>query len=218
MRALQRYQSVLAVPPVPFRGAQFVAVQTTTTNETTTTFTGYNIGTPHPFRVVCVCAYVAVDAAITVRINGTLAHAVRQNELQMAWLCVPQGTTADVEVSSVGSLRKSVAVYILYPTGHMPLSKVTQTQGATTDITFTNLHVSGGGCVIYCISQAVLGTFTATWGGIDAVVEDSDAQLEASSSVMFGHINITQSSNTNTLTLAESTSGNKRGARVIWGL
>lgn len=217
MNALKAYHVLNKLPPKPFVGAQYVDTQTTTTNETTTTFSGFDIGQAHPFRVVCVFSYVGVAIGITVLVNGLTTSFVRQDELIVAWVKVPSGLTADIEISAVGSTRKFCAVYILYPDSHMPLVKGTVSAAGTNDAIFTNSPVAAGGCFLYACSQGVLGSFTTTWTEADAVVEDRDSQLEASSSFTCGHINITESSNTNTLTIAESTSGVKRAARVTWG-
>lgn len=123
---------------------------------------------------------------------------------------VPVGSTATIGHTAVASVRKAISVYVLYPEWSRALQTIGTTATTTTDAAVTIASASCNGCIIYAGGQdATLGTFTTTWGGTDAVIEDIDAQLEGTASYTSGHVNLTESSFTNALTLAESTSGTK---------
>ncbi len=51
-------------------------------------------------------------------------------------------------------------------------------------------------------------SFTTTWSGSDAVVEDADVQYDATLTYTMGHINLT-AAGSSTLTLAELITGTK---------
>jgi hypothetical protein len=217
MRALG-HSRLDTIPKVPFAGCvDQGAMSTTTTNEDSTTFTDVSIGAEHPKRVVAVMVYHGVAALCTVTINGKPCAFVRQDEVSAHWVDIPNGTTASVTITAASSLRKAFRVFVCYPASHMPLGKSTVTAGGTTDAVISNFPVHALGCTAYGGSQSVLGTYTTTWSEADAVNESIDAQLEASISYTFGYINHTVSSSQNTLTMAETTSGNKRLARVTFG-
>jgi hypothetical protein len=187
----------------------------TTVDETTTTFTGVDIGLPHPDRVVVAAIFKGGtnNASGTLngvdgwRINNTAAH-----EWDILTFKYPfPDITATLVVNVTSSIRKAVSIYVAYPGDPIETDSGSATANTTTNANIANLEVWNGGCLIYCGGQAAtLGTFTTTWTGPDAVVEDVDSQLETAASYTAGHINITRSSTQDDLDLAESTSGTKR--------
>ena len=215
------YLATRPLPVVPSTTLTYKSTQTTTTNEDTTTFTGVDIGTPHPKRIVIIAGMCGVNAAVSATCNGIPHyHLTQQAARQFAVLAfqVPNSTTASLAITSVSSARKAFSVYVAYPADHTVLDFGTDNRAGTTDATVTNLKAMNGGFIVYAGGQtATLGTFTTTWGGTDAVTEDVDAQLEAVSSYTTGRINITVSSDTLTVTLAESVSGSKDLACCSWG-
>lgn len=216
------YSSVLSnLPPVPFRTVQYMGTQSTTTDETTTTFSSIDISVPHPKRVVAVAFYGGVAGGVTATLNGIEAYARIQNtshEFGIFLFQVVTDTSASLVLNRASSLRKVVGVYVFYPEIHTPLDSSTATATTTTDANCADVKVQAGGCLIYIGGQhATLGTFTTTWNGTDAVTENVDAQLEAAASYTFGHINITVSSDASDLNMAESVSGTKRLVAVSLG-
>jgi hypothetical protein len=214
-------QAIAPIPPVPSRVCEYKGTLTTTTNEDTTTWTDVDIGTPHPKRVVVLMAYAGAAAATsTGSINGIpLTAEGASSVFVVGSALVPNGTTATLVLTTASSLRKAVSVYVLYPENHARIDRLTDTASGTTDAVLPNLDVVAGGTLIYAGGQnAVLGTFTTTWSGTDAVTEDVDAQLEGVASYTMGHISpISVSSNEDDLTLAESASGAKAFIAITYG-
>lgn len=212
---------VLGLPAVPSRTPIYKSTVTTTTDETTSTFTGIDIGTPHPKRLVILACYHGVAAAATATVNGIPHQTRSQNtahEFSILAVAVPNGTLGDIAVSATGSLRKAVSVYIAYPQNHLPRFTGAVSAATTTDANAANCPVSASGFLIYAGGQhATLGTFITTWTGADAVVENVDAQLESAASYTMGHIVITTSSDLDDLNMAESASGTKRLSVGTWG-
>lgn len=230
---------LLGIPRVPALDPIYKGTLTTTTNETTTTWTGVDIGTPHPRRVVVLACYHGVAAAVTGRVNGVDNFVRVQNTAHEVGILIfpcPHGWTASVEVSATSSLRKAVSVYVLYPRSFLPVDSGTATANTTSDATVSNMQARmmwGGisntkagdvaSCGIYVGAQhATLGTFTTTWvpnpaGAQATVTEDVDAQLEAAGSYTMGRITkFMVGSELSDLTLAESVSGTKRLAVAMF--
>jgi len=219
----QIYVTTLAqLPPVPSIVPILKTNVSTTTDETTSTFTGIDISVPHPKRIVIVSCHHGVAAAATATCNGIDAYHRTQNtahEFSMFAFQVPNGTLATITISATGSVRKWIAVYIAYPKNHTPLDSGTGTANTTTNATVANVKVQSGGFLLACGGQnATLGAFSTTWGGPDAVIEDGDAQYESASSFTYTRIgSISVSSDANTVTLAETVSGTKRLVVTTWG-
>lgn len=214
--------AVKHIPNAPFRGCQYKTTVTTTTDETTSTWTGVDIGTPHPDRIVVLAIFQGVNGDVTnatTTVNGVQpCHKTRINEFAITVHKVPLGTTATVAVSATTSLRKAVGIFIAYPEIPIPMESGSVSAATTSDAQLLNWRQRDGGFLIYSGGQlATLGTFTTTWNGTDTLVEDVDAQLEAASSYTFGHINTIISTNVNDLIMAESVSGTKRLVACIWG-
>ena len=216
-----RYIAHLGIQPaVPFTGCQYKSTQTQTVDETVTTWTSVAIGTPHPKRIVVLGIFQGVDGNMTsATVNGMEAYfKLNLNEFSIAAIQVPNNTLATITVSATSSVRKACSVYVGYPNNHMPLDSGTNSANAATDANVADQKVQASGFLIYSGGQfGTIGTFTTTWNGADAVVEDTDAQLEAISSYTAGHINITGSTDLSDLNMAESTSGTKRLAVATWG-
>jgi hypothetical protein len=219
MRA-QTIAMVLTVPPVPSTAPIYKGTSTTTTDETDTTFSGLDIGTPHPYRLVVLGCYHGSTSAPTATINGTAANRIYAtgHECAMFWLRVPTGLTATVVVSATSSLRKAIGLYVAYPRYPLPIDFGTATANTTSDATVTNVQVQAGGFVVMAGGQhATLGAFTTTFGA-QSVTEDVDAQLEAAASYSFTSVaNVGTSESTATARLAETVSGTKRFAVASWG-
>jgi hypothetical protein len=212
---------VSRVPAAPFAGCQYKTTLTTTTDETNTTWTDVDIGTPHPHRIVILGIFMGVNvgSAPSGTVNGIgRALGRAQNEWAFNVHLVPNDTLATIIVSVATSLRKAVSVWIGYPENPIPLDSGLATANTTTNANIADLKVQAGGFLIYAGGQlSTLGTFTTTWGGAETVIEDVDAQLESASSYTAGHFNVTESTDVNDLNLAESTSGTKRLVAATWG-
>lgn len=207
-----------ALPPPPSRQAVYRTTVTTTVDETVTTWTGVAIGPEHPDRVVLLITFLGVAALSTgyPRVNRTPPlRWTRQNEIVISTHRCP-GTTATIEVSSTGSVRKAAMVWTVYPGVDAVCKFSVGTANTTTDLIFTNFKACAGGSMIWGASQlATVGAFGTTWPGSGTVTEDVDAQLEAASTYAGGRVTgITASSDTLSLTIAETVSGTKRGAAV----
>lgn len=226
MNAVAAARLLRRVPSAPFSGSQYKTTVTTTTDETTSTFTSIDVGTPHPDRLVVLACHHGVNAAPSgATVAGLAAYLiVTINEFTVFAVRVPNNvTTTTITVSAASSIRKAVSVYVCYPCNRIPLDFGTGSGTTTTNAVITNLEVQAGGCLIYAGGQhATLGAFTTTWSGVNAVVENVDAQYESASSYTMGHIQITESTTQSDLTLAETVSGTKRLAAVTfrapWGL
>lgn len=216
------YASTLAeLPPVPSTVPIYKTTLTTTTNETTTTWTAVDIGTPHPKRIIVLACWMGVTVtAASSTVNGIPHYTYPRttlNDFTIMAVRVPNDTTATITASHASSLTKAVAVYVYYPKDHTMLDSGSATGTTTTNATVADQKVQAGGCLIYVGGQnATLGAFTTTWTGPDAVTEDIDAQLEAGSYTM-GNIVVSVSSDTHDLTLAETVSGTKRLAAMTFG-
>jgi hypothetical protein len=211
------YQHILRpLPPVPSKTVLYKGALTTTTDENTTTWSNVDIGVPHPKRIVVLAAFLGVSANPTCTVaNRSFYFGVRQNEFTVLAFLAPCCALADIVLTAASSIRKAVGVYVFYPDNHIQLDSGAVSAATTTDANLADLQVQKNGVLIYCGGQlATLGTFTTTWNGTDAVVEDADAQLESASSYTFGHINITVDTALSDLNMAESTSGTKRLAAV----
>lgn len=213
--------SPLPLPPIT-AGCEYKGTQTTTTDENTTTWTGVDIGLPHPKRVIVLACYLGVAAGMTATVNGISQYARIQNTAHECGITlhqVPCGTTANIAVTAASSLRKAVSIYVAYPANHLQLDSGTATANTTADAAVNAMAMQVGGCLIYVGSQnAVLGTFTTTWSGADTITEDVDAQIESTASYTMGAIKTClRGSSGGNVTLAESTSGTKRLAVVTFG-
>lgn len=213
---------ICALPPVPSRVPIYKGVSTVTTDQTTSSWTGIDIGVPHRKRIVVLAVHGGVAASITGVLNGREHFFRSQNtahEFAILAFFAPDGmTTAAIDISATGSLRKEFGTYVLYPANHMPIDLGTATANTTTDATVTNMKVQAGGCLIYAGGQnGTLGAFTTTFSG-QTVTEDNDAQYESASSFTCGRITtVSVSSDTVTLNLAETVSGTKRLTCASWG-
>lgn len=199
------------LPKPPFVGCQYKTTLTDTADATVSTWNNVDIGVEHPNRIIVVATFVGVSVGVTTLVQG----ADRLFTQRIATVCitghaVPSGTSVTITVSATGSIRKAASVYVAYP------YSIWRDSGSVTATTTTNAVVNDlksvqNGFLIYAGAQlATLGTFTTTWNGTDAVVEDVDAQLEAASSYTMGHINFTEASNdVHDITMAASTSGTK---------
>lgn len=222
MNSVSIFENVLSkYPPVPSLIPVYKTVQTTTTNETTTSFT-FDLGTPHPDRQIIVCAYHGVAAACTATLDGRASDTRTQNtahEFSIHGFFVPdQRTSGTVAVSATGSIRKAVCVFVIYPRYPDIYSAGTATANTTANASVTLSSFKAGSYGIYCGGQhATLGAFTVTRTGC-TVTGSVDAQLEAAASYTMGyfvHDPTVGSTGSAALTLAETVSGTKRlAARV----
>ncbi len=232
--------ATLPAGPYPLSSSNpYLGTQTTTTDETTSTFTGVDIGLPHPLRVIVLAVYHGVAAACTATVAGIDAYFREQNtahEFSVHAMQVPNGVTADITVSAVGSARKAVSVFAIYPRSHVPVDSGTATANTTTNATVSDLQTIGaaysysgntfvsvlGAQLIFSGGQnATLGAFTTTFtGGMLVVAESVDAQLEgvASYTAGYGRTNggFDAASSSGDVTLAETVSGTKRLVAVIF--
>lgn len=211
------------LPPVPSTVPIYKTTVTDTANANASTFTGVDIGVPHPKRIVILAVFHGVAAACTATVNGKNCDMRVQNtahEFSIFSVELPIGLLGDIVVTAASSIRKAVSVYVAYPKNPMPIDSGTATANTTTDANVANMKCQAAGFLIYSGGQlATLGTFTTTWNGAggESVVEDVDAQLESASSYTAGHINILRSDDLGDVNLAESTSGTKRLVAATWG-
>lgn len=213
---------VAPIPPTPVVASPYKTTLTTTTNETTTTFSDVDIGTPHQRRIVILAYYCGVAAFADGTVNGIAQHFRLQSsihEFGIMSFFVPLDTTATITLSAASSIRKAVSVYVIYPNNHMWVDGSVVSANTTTDANIADIAIQAGGCLIYVGGQhATLGDFTTTWNGTDTLVEDVDAQLESASSYTTGSIaSAVVSSAISDINMAESVSGQKRLAVATWG-
>lgn len=204
------------LPKAPFNGCQFKTTLTQTVDETTTTWNSVDIGVEHPNRVVILAILMGVGVDGTSTVNGAGNNGrARSGTCEITTHKVPTGTSVTVTVTATGSVRKAVGVYVAYPKDTVTRNSGSGTANTTTAATNTPIVAIKNGFLIYIgVQAATLGTFTTTSNGTDAVTEDVDAQIEATSSYTFGHINFTESHSNRTLTLTQSTSGTKNLASI----
>lgn len=209
------------LPPVPFAGVAYKSTQTTTVDENTTTWTDVDIGEPHPKRIVILgISKSNTTQLFSVLVNGISAqHIVTQNEWTIYVAQVSHGALATLRVQYLAGTptRKAVSIWVAYPNNHIPLDFGGATANTSTPATIANLKVQAGGFLVYAGGQnAISGSFTTTWGGVDAVVEDADAQIETGTYTS-GHINATRSSDIDDLVMTQAVSGTKRIVAATWG-
>lgn len=217
---LQTRFSVL--PPVPSATPVYKGSNTTTVNETTSTFTGVDIGVAHPRRIVILAAYLGVAATSSATINGVpcvrMQHSAN-HEAAIFYARAPDGVTASIEITAVGSLRKAFGTYVAYPRSDIPLMWSAASATGTTDASSGKVRSQAGGFIVYVGDQnIVLGTFITTYSP-ETVTEDVDAQLEGISSYTWGQISSVSISSdpAKNVNLAASTSGTKRIVGASWG-
>jgi hypothetical protein len=214
--------SLANLPPVPSLVPIYKGTSTTTTNETTSTWTGIDIGVAHPKRIIILSVFHGVADAATATVNG-IDHCHRTQDtahnISIFAIQVPSDTIGIVTVSAVSSVRKAVSVYVAYPENHLPMDFGTDAATLANDAVVADQKAQVDGFLIYAGAQlGTLGAFGTTWGGTESVTEDVDAQLEATSSYTMGNIQrFTVSSDLNDVTLAETVSGAKRLAVTTWG-
>lgn len=191
---------------------------TTTTDETTTTWTGVDIGPEHPKRIVILAMHQGVAASATGIVNGSNFFFRSQNgahEFALLAFFAPVRTLADISVSATGSIRKEVSVYYAYPRSHMPVGYGNATANTATNATISPLYISGGGFLVYAGGQhATLGAFTVTKTNV-TIDEDVDAQYESASSFTSGS-GLASQLGVADLVLAETVSGTKRVTAGCW--
>jgi hypothetical protein len=209
------------MPPVPSLTPVYMSTQTTTTDQATTTWSGLDIGVPHPKRVVVVGYFSGATNASTVTLNGLEPVALENNNGGTRYtntyvFPVPSGTTGELIASTSGSSRKAASIWVYYPNRPFAISSGQDSATGSNPIS-ASLTVQAGGAVFYTAEcSAVLSTFTTTWGGTESVVEDVDAQHEATSTYTMGHINILTSS-VNTLTATPVDAAAKQLSAIVLG-
>jgi hypothetical protein len=217
-------QLLRPLPPVPSLTPIYKATQTTTTDETATTFTFSDIGTQHPKRVLVIGYMAGVGAvASTVTCNGMTPVGWEDNTngtrySDMYVFKVPTGDTAAITASTVGSLRKAVHLWVFYPNKPHPVSVQQANAAANVAMVASALTVQAGGALFYVAASVTSSsiTWTTTWAGTESVVEDADAILESGSSYSAGHINILASS-TSDLTMTGTLTTAKQGSALVLG-
>jgi hypothetical protein len=210
------------VPKVPFSGCQYLSTLTSTVDQLDTTFTGFSIGIPHPDRLIILAIYHGVNSPLfQVILNGYNANGWTQlNEYSLAHVSMKEGTIGDLIIGcdAASHARMNVSVYSAYPLNHIPVDGGADSAAGTSDVVVSNIKAYKDGFLVYSVGQhAVESTWTASWNGTDAVVEDYDAVPEAGSSHSTGHINFTYSSDDRDLQLSESLTGLKRLVTRAWG-
>lgn len=208
-------------PPVPSLIPVYKTVQTTTSNEGTTSFT-FDLGTPHPDRHILVTAYHGVAAACTCTLDGQASINRTQNvahEFSIHVFAVPDCRRSGVvAVTATGSLRKAAAVFVAYPRRIDLVKANTASANTTTNASASLSQFCAGWYAVYVGGQhATLGAFTVTRTGC-IVTESVDAQLESAASYTMGyfvHDPAVGSSGNAAVVLAETVSGTKRLAYSI---
>jgi hypothetical protein len=208
------------LPPVPSLVPIYKSTQTTTANETVTTWTGVDIGTPHPKRVVCAALYKGHANLSGMTIGGQYAPVYwfgSGHECAIHAARVPGGDTADIVASVASSQLKACSIFVLYPNDFT--TRDFAASATTTNNATVTPQVRKNGSLIYCgVQHSTLGAFSTTWSGAEAVTESVDAQLEANASYTMGMIPLFLTSQvTSVLTLAETVSGTKRLVAVPFG-
>lgn len=207
------------LPKVPSTIPIYKTSVTTTTDETTSTFAGIDIGVAHPKRIVIACVYHGVVGGPTATCNGIPGYRISNagHEGAVFVFLVPTGTTATITVTMTGSLRKAVSVYIAYPYDPLPLDSGTSSATTTTAAAVNSFKVQKNGFFIYNgVVDAGLVTFSTTWGGGDTPTENVDAQLEAVGSYTAGLCLNTVSSDASNFTMSASVSSTKRLVAASW--
>jgi hypothetical protein len=134
------------LPAAPFSGCQYQTTVTTTADENSSTFTGVNIGTPHPKRLIILGIFQGVAADVTVAsVNGIdFCFKNRFNEWCIAACLVPNGTLGDIVVTAASSVRKAVSVWVGYPSNPIPLDFGSATANTTSDANVADQKVQAG--------------------------------------------------------------------------
>ncbi len=228
-----RISSILAMPKPPTGGTGLFntlyvgAVNTVTTNQTSTTWSSIDLlGPEHPKRIVVVGVWHGINASATPAALDGIPYFFREqntaHEFSMFAFQVPCGTGAihTLNIQAVGSLTKANQFYTFYPACHAPLDSGTATANTTANAVVSNIKFMSGGVAFYCGGQnATLGAFGTTWNGTADIIEDTDAQLEAGSYTFgrIGCVTTQASSDLSDVTLAETVSGTKRLVVASWG-
>lgn len=184
------------------------------------TFSATAVGTAHAQRIVLL-GVMQTQTISALTVAGNAASLVDSNGQFSLWqVALASGTTADIVVTiSVGtSARCVVAVWAGYPASSTKVDSGNDTKSGTTDAVISDLECVNGGFVVYVGGQTgVLGAFGTTWGGVDAVVEDTDQQVESVATFTAGHILTTENQTLNDLTMAETVSGSKQLVAASYG-
>jgi hypothetical protein len=193
----------------------YLWTDTSDTNTTSYTFSSKALGSDHANRRLRIAIHTPLVAVSAVSVGGVAATSVASNTHSSIWTLSTTATalagltTANVVVTTATTCsRVSISMWVDYASSGTATDFGSDTDASTVD-SVVALDVVPDGHVIYVGSQNTsLGTFTTTWAGSDAVVEDYDSQRESTSTVTFGHINTSETATRN-LTLSESTSGQK---------
>lgn len=153
-----------------------------TTNTSTYTFSGQDIGTAASSRMVVVAAHSRSSASRTlntVTIGGVSATEAIQlqsgtNQLAIFYASVPTGATGDIVLTYSGTiLRAAIGVWAVYD---LQSTTPTDTGSSTAASPSPNIDVSAYGVMVACsVVQDGSTTRTATWTGVS---EQYDNRVE----------------------------------------
>lgn len=217
MNSLLRFQPRFKLGGIPFAGSVFIGEQSTTTNETTTTFNfSLAAAPPHPLRVLVACGVGPGDVAGTCTFDGAAADVTMNNasrNICMFTKSFPTETDVDLALTmNVNAARKAIGLFAGYWASATPITS-DDAQGLTTNpANCTPIDTVPGCSVIYVAAcNAVLTTMSPNWSGADTEVEEHDAQIEATSTFCFGHVPlVTETLDDATMAISSANSATKR--------
>jgi len=208
-------------PPVPSRSPVYKTTLTTTTNETTTTWTGAEIGTEHPLRIIILGIYGGVSAAITATVNDIPPfYSLRNGQSAVLAFQVVSGITATIVVSATASERKAVHVYVAYPHSHTPLDSASGSASTTNPVALTDVKTIAGGFAIVAgrANGGSTGAVSCTWSGNGTITEDYDSVMEATATPGAYRVHtITESGDSGDGSFTCTGSNTKNAVMVSWG-
>lgn len=218
--------SLAAPTPPPSLVFSYKTTLTDTTNKIdgeTYEWTGQDIGTEHEKRIVICGVYGGnFNANHDLIVGGVAAsYLVRQGNFNLLAAAVPSGATATfhVDVHTASMSRVAIAYGIYYPVNPTALSgssfSATGTTAGSNSVLSAQQEIAGLN-ICFGGADAALITQTGAWGGVDAVTEHVDAQLEAATSYALWSVTLTEKA-TNSWTLTPSVSSSRSFVRAQWG-
>jgi len=192
-----------------------------TTDLSTYTFVGQNMGQEHPYRMCVVgvtCGSTIFRSINSVTIGGEATTLITAGSgtspTAIAYVKIPTGATLDVVVTLSGyvlNCRIFSYAFNTYATSALDSGTAINATAAT-DLSVANIECQAGGCVIAVVRAAASGGITSSWNGTDTAVQDNTGGLEGGGTYWCGSVLTTENSTTNDYTL---TSGSGTGMSAV---
>ena len=151
--------------------------------------------------------------------GATLLSFINNADLEFCY-CVPGAlSTANIVATTSGTTGDNLFVWRVSGTTSTPLDVVSPASATSTTIDLNDIETKVGGAVIALgVTQLASVTFTESWTGSEAVVEDFDDNSATNNSQLVAcHFATTAATTTNDLQLTISASQIHIGGAISFG-